>query len=104
MTNVFHVNILGRRKKGDIEQARLQLFHTDGTPLNLRDLDTDPVKGGSLLDVWKGVYDRTLDYEAGSLVRHNGSTYLAVSDAVVGQPDPGDPPQFEIEDIPGYNG
>lgn len=78
MANTFGAHIFKRRQVGEREEITIKLFKPDGSPLNVGEA---PDLSVAVLAAWKGTYDDTQDYPAGSLVRLGSATYLALLDA-----------------------
>lgn len=82
MSNTFGAHIFKRRSVGEREEVTIKLFNADGSPFEGGGGGADLSQ--AVLSVFQGVYDEDVDYPAGSLVRHNGWTWLATEDAPAG--------------------
>jgi len=85
MGNTFKAHIFKRRSVGSREEVQLKVFGEDGKPIDLGSASGGPVEppepvdlSQALTSAWKGNYDETQDYPAGSLVRYMSKTYLSL--------------------------
>lgn len=84
---MFRAHIFKQRQVGDREEVKIQLFNSDGSPFG----DVEPPNLSlAVREAWKGDYSDVVEYSEGSLVRHDGSTYLALADVSLADLAPGE--------------
>jgi len=93
MGNTFKAHIFKRRSVGPREEVVIKLFDTDDSPLDIG--GAPEPSGQAVLAAFKGDYDPDADYEAGSLVRYEGGTWLAAVDAPSDSLPPGEAGELE---------
>lgn len=100
MGNTFGAHIFKRKSVGEREEVTIKLFKPDGSPLDVGETPDAPDLSTALLAAWKGDFDTSLHYPAGSLVRKSGHTYLALLDAPNTALEPGEEVALASATIP----